>query len=306
MSKNKEATSDLNKDDNFEKAFKIAKTFRKLGENNSTFSSWKNDIVELFEHYSLNEYEKKIIIKATVSMEYYDTCNDVCYANKDKDASTIMNEIKKQLGYGNTSTNNLNELEKICVKNNNVRQYNINFKKLLNGIENSDKPSQSRLVHYYIRGLYGTRYYNTMVLKDCDTVENAIKEVDKMVDSFEKFGDNNRYHKQNNHKQNNKNFNKNNNSQAFYSNYNNKKINNNQYKETNHNKPKSNTEESDVENITKQFAKMNLHLCHRCGNPGHIARFCTNELSPENLKYDFIPSIKFSSFLLLSILPLLS
>ena len=39
----------------------------------------------------------------------------------------------------------------------------------------------------------------------------------------------------------------------------------------------------DVEKLTNDFAKMKINVCHRCGQPGHIARFCQNEISPYNI-----------------------
>jgi len=171
-----------NSADDFDKAFKTAKTIRKLGESNSTFPSWKNELDEIFNYYSLDDFEKKMIIKTTISDDYYDIYNSICFHNKDKDADFIIQEIKKQFDYSYTSFHNLIELEKIRVKKNDVKKYNTTFKTLLNDIEDSDKPPETILIYYYIRGLYGTRYYNTMVLKDFSTLQEAISEVDLMAE----------------------------------------------------------------------------------------------------------------------------
>jgi len=66
---------------------------------------------------------------------------------------SILNELKIQLGYGNISINNIKELEKIHVKKNDVRNYNTTFTSLLNGIEPSERPPESIIINYYIRGL---------------------------------------------------------------------------------------------------------------------------------------------------------
>jgi len=39
-----------------------------------------------------------------------------------------------------------------------------------------------------------------------------------------------------------------------------------------------------IDNLTDQFSKMGIHVCYRCGQKGHHARFCTNELSAQNIK----------------------
>ena len=42
------------------------------------------------------------------------------------------------------------------------------------------------------------------------------------------------------------------------------------------------TVESDIDKLTKDFAKMRLHVCYRCHQRGHDAKYCTNEISEEN------------------------
>ena len=39
-----------------------------------------------------------------------------------------------------------------------------------------------------------------------------------------------------------------------------------------------------IDNLTDQFSKMRIHVCYRCIQKGHHARFCTNELSVQNVK----------------------
>lgn len=39
-----------------------------------------------------------------------------------------------------------------------------------------------------------------------------------------------------------------------------------------------------IDNLTEKFSKMRIHVCYRCGQKGHHARFCTNEISDHNVK----------------------
>jgi len=39
-----------------------------------------------------------------------------------------------------------------------------------------------------------------------------------------------------------------------------------------------------IDNLTEQFSKMRIHVCYRCGQKGHHARFCTNEISDHNVQ----------------------
>ena len=82
-------------------------------------------------------------------------------------------------------------MKKIHVKKNDVRDYNTTFASLLNGIEPCERPPETVIINYYVRGLYGTKYFNTMVLKDYNTLKEAMSEVEKMINSFEKYEDNN-------------------------------------------------------------------------------------------------------------------
>ncbi|OUM62382.1 hypothetical protein PIROE2DRAFT_11339 [Piromyces sp. E2] len=49
--------------------------------------------------------------------------------------------------------------------------------------------------------------------------------------------------------------------------------------------PKRNNKKNpqdDIENLTNKFAQMKLNICYGCGQPGHIVRFCQNDISPHN------------------------
>ena len=272
--------SSSNNTDGFDKAIKIAKTIRKLGDSKSTFLTWENEVKGILTHYTMDDYEKIRVIMATVNEDNYDLCNNILFTNENCNADTLLKQIKDHLGYSNTSMNSLNKLEKIKVKNNNIKKYNLDFKIFLNGVGDDDKPSAKRIVNYYVRGLHGTRYYDPLIQKDFKDLDNAINFVNKMVLAYEEYegttslNGKNQYNgpfKPKSHTNNN----------SFLNNQKGDFIKN----KTDFSKGTINEKETDVENLTKQFSKMQLHLCYRCGQPGHIARYCMNDISSENLKY---------------------
>ena len=260
MSSTSKNTKEIKETDTggFEKAIKIAKTIRKLGDKNSTFPTWENEVKKLLNHYPMDEYEKIRIIMATVTDENYDLCSNTLFTNDKCTSEDLITEIKKLLGYDNTSINNLDKLVKIRVQNNNIKSYNLDFKILLNGIEKDDRPTTKRIIQYYIRGLKGTRYYHSLVLKKFSSLDDAIKEVNKMVSSYEEYegSQNKTYHS-------NKTSHKTNQIQSRNRNYPSNylsKYSSNNYKTNNLNKepskPKDNEKDSDVENLTEKFSKM--------------------------------------------------
>jgi len=272
--------SSSNNIDGFEKAINIAKTIRKLGDSKSTFLTWENEVKGILTHYTMDDYEKIRIIMTTVNEDNYDLCNNILYTNENCTADILLKQIKDHLGYSNTSMNSLNKLENIKVKNNNIKKYNLDFKIFLNGVGEADKPSEKRIVNYYVRGLHGTRYYDPLIQKDFKDLDSAIKFVNKMVLAYEEYEGTTPSNEKNQY------------NGSFKPR---RVINNNPFSnarkgdfiknKTDSPKGTSNEKESDVENLTKQFSKMQLHLCYRCGKPGHIARYCMNDISSENLKY---------------------
>ena len=81
----------------------------------------------------------------------------------------------------------MDKLEKIRVQNNNIKNYNFDFKILLNVIEMDDRPTTKRIIQYYIRDLKGTRYYHSLVLKKFSSLDDAMKKVNKMLSSYEEY-----------------------------------------------------------------------------------------------------------------------
>ncbi len=272
--------------DDFQKAIKMAKTFRKLGEGKSTFPIWEKEIKSILDHYQMDDFEKKRAIMITIGEKYLDTCNNLLYSSDVGDANNFIKKIKHQLGYDKSSSKNLNKLENIRIKNNNVRDYIMNFNIFLDGISEEDKPSNKRLVHYFVRGLRSSRYYDIMAFKSFESVDKAIEEVNKLADSYEEYEI---YESKDKPLSKNNNFN--NKKKDFVQrkdNYNKKNFNySGDPKSSKSSKDIDNNEkqtESDIDNITNQFAQMKLYVCNRCNKKGHIAKFCTNEISPENLK----------------------
>lgn len=54
-------------------------------------------------------------------------------------------------------------------------------------------------------------------------------------------------------------------------------------------------QESNLEALTKSFAKMKIHICHRCHEKGHGERFCPNEMS--DLNKAITPIIQYQKYL---------
>ncbi|KAL6628166.1 hypothetical protein U3516DRAFT_740656 [Neocallimastix sp. 'constans'] len=240
----------------------------KIGDKKSTFPTWENEVKSLLNHYPMDEYERIRIIMATVTDENYDLCS-----------------------YDNTSTNKLDKLEKIRVQNNNIKNYNFDFKILLNVIEMDDRPTTKRIIQYYIRDLKGTRYYHSLVLKKFSSLDDAMKKVNKMLSSYEEYEESQ-----------NKNMKEVKIRSIIVIKHLIKIINSKIETETTlqtilqtilliiHqittkqiilkkkklSKPKDNEKDSEVENLTEKFSKMQLYVYHRCGKPGHIASHCMN------------------------------
>jgi len=86
---------------------------------------------------------------ATVTDENYDLWSNILFTNDKCTSEDLIKEIKRKLlGYDNTSTNNLDKLEKIRVQNNHIKSYNLDFKILLNGIEKDDRPITKRIIQW--------------------------------------------------------------------------------------------------------------------------------------------------------------
>ena len=86
---------------------------------------------------------------ATVTDENYDLWSNILFTNDKCASEDLIKEIKRKLlGYDNTSTNNLDKLEKIRVQNNNIKSYNLDFKIILNGIEKDDRPTTKRIIQW--------------------------------------------------------------------------------------------------------------------------------------------------------------
>jgi len=97
----------------------------------------------------MDEYKRIRIIMATVTDENYDLWSNILFTNDKCASEDLIKEIKRKLlGYDNTSTNNLDKLEKIRVQNNNIKSYNLDFKILLNGIEKDDRPTTKRIIQW--------------------------------------------------------------------------------------------------------------------------------------------------------------
>lgn len=274
------STNNDNKDD-FEKA-------SKLGEAKSIFPIWEKEIKGILEHYHMDDYEKIRVIMVTISDKYYDTCNNLLYTNDITDPKEFIKKIKHQLRYDKTSLNNINKLESMKIKNNNVRDYTMNFNIYASGISEEDKPSEKRMIHLFVRGLQGSRYYDIMSFRSFESLDKAIEEVNKLADSYEEYEI---YESKNKPPSNNfqrskfNKFNKRKDSFLKKDTYDKRDL--NSMKDSNNKKDINSNEkqiESDIDNITNQFAQMKLYVCNRCNKKGHIAKYCTNEIAPENLK----------------------
>ncbi len=131
-----------------------------------------------------------------------------------------------------------------------------------------------------------------MIFKNFASLQLAIQEVTKLADSYEEYAIYEPKEKStfsNSQKPKNNKFNKSSyNRNEHYSKreYENKKeySHKNDYNKKKESNNNNNQVENDIDNITNQFAQMKLYVCNRCNQKGHIAKFCVNEIAPENLK----------------------
>jgi len=181
------------------------------------------------------------------------------------------------------------KLERIKIGKRTIRDYNLVFNDLLKEIKPNDKPTEARQIIYYIKGLKEKQnIYSLMILKKFDSLKQAMEQALKFESCVQMYEDNeDEYNKSNITKKEkpskyyNKNY-SNNKPLKSYSTKNKSSSNYNKYNTNNSDNIPKPKEESDLDKLTKEFANMSLHVCHRCYQKGHDARICTNELSSEN------------------------
>jgi len=299
--------SDLIKDaSGFQKAFKMAEKIFPLGSEKTSFSMWKNDVMDIIEDYELTEKEKKRVVLSCIDDKYRDRCHQVYHNNKNVKIEEFLEKIKRALGFDNISLRSLKKLQNLKIGNKSVNDYNNIFTLLLNDIETDDKPSDKTLLRMYIEGFKGRKLQEYLIIKDLKKLEDAMNFAEKLEKGFLDYDDesllrpynnasSSSFKNHNNNYRNKKgdmfdnskkspfnnasfNYNKSFNNSKNKNSYNNHQVNNN----TNNSSKNNNKIESDIDKLTENFANMRLTVCHRCNQIGHIARFCTNDLSQEN------------------------
>jgi len=268
----------------FSKALKMAEKMYHLGHEKTSFSMWKEVILDIIEDYELTEKEKKRIVLASISDKYKDKCHHIYHSDKSLKYEDFIEKIKTELGFDNISTLSLKKLQNIKIGNKSVIDYNMKFSLLLKDVEEDERPSDKGTIRMYIDGFKGNRLQEYLIVKDPQTLDEAMKFAQKLQKGFLEYEDstsskstNNSFSRKNYNnslKNSNNNFSYNTKKSTFSNPYNNEKGQDNQVKSSN--------KDSDIEKLTDDFAKMRLTVCYRCNQKGHIARFCTNDLSSEN------------------------
>jgi len=272
----------------FSKALKMAEKIYPLGHEKTSFSMWKEDILDIIEDYELKEKEKKRIVLASISDKYKDKCHHIYHSDRTLKNEDFIEKIKTSLGFDNISTLSLKKLQNIKIGNKSIIDYNMKFSLLLKDVEDDERPVEKCIIRMYIEGLKGKKIQEYLIVKDPKTLEEAMKFAQKLQKGFSEYEEDSSYRLTNNsslRKSHNNVFKNNNN---YNHNYNNKKStfshNSNFYNNTKgqNTQTKSSNKDTDIEKLTDDFAKMRLTVCYRCNQKGHIARFCTNDLSSEN------------------------
>jgi len=255
-----------------------------LGSKKAKYFKWKRDLLDIFEDFTLSEKEKKRIVLSTTVNTTHELCEELYFEEKSMTAEEFINKIEEIIETDKISTFSSEKLEHTKIGKKNVRIFNLHFNDLLNEIKDKDKPSESRLIVLYIKGLKENRsLYSVMIAKKFDSLKQAMEfalRIDSRIQVYEDEEENSNQNSNSNSKYLKKNnfnkqyYNKKNRSKSPTKNLDNRHINTSESSDQKYN--------SDLDKLTKKFANMSLHVCHRCSQKGHDAHICTNELSEHN------------------------
>jgi len=259
--------------DDYEKASNMAKDIEALGAKNTKFFRWKMELEDIFEDLNLSEKEKKRISISTTTGKLKESCTNIYFQNKKLSFEEFTSKIEKLIDNGKSSIKNLSKLENIKISNLTVNEFNSEYSDLLHGISDRDKPSVERQIFLYTKAFKRrTPIFNILLNKQPKSLEDAMNyalKAEETINEYESDDESDFY----------KSKKRTNFSRRRQSNSNNSRLFENKDKNE---KSKQSKEESDLEALTKSFAEMKIHVCHRCNQKGHEERYCPNEMTDLN------------------------
>ncbi|OUM57665.1 hypothetical protein PIROE2DRAFT_64870 [Piromyces sp. E2] len=268
---------------NFTTACKFIENIKPFGPNSKNFSRWRKSIKQIVETFKLTDNKDKLAVLKAVDSQYFEYCMTAVSECKDKTLDEFLDHIKIHYGFDILSDQSLNELESIKIGKRSINEYNQKVRDLLEEIDPNSKPSEQRLLYYYIKGLEGIKIHEYLILKKPKKLEDAMNYAEETYKDFSRFdareiiikgstssSSSNNYNKNITSKnyQNKQNSNKN--YQSFNQNNQNTFQNQNQnYKNKNsqsqNNKTttikQSENQMSDIDRLIQEFASMKLHFC---------------------------------------------
>jgi len=264
------------KENDYEKATLMAKEIAALGRRDTKFFRWKMEVEDIFEDLSLSEKEKKKIVILATYGKTKDRSIDIYYENKDLSLSDFISKIGEPFSNSKISNANLHKLEALKISKYSVKEFNKIFKELLLEISERDKPNEERLIFLYKKACKKrTPVFNALLTKQPKSLKDAYDIALKVEETIEPYVSDDEYDStQFNRIPKRRSFNRRKQNNLSEDKFN--KV------EKDRKKIDKDIQESDLEALTKSFAEMKIHVCHRCHEKGHEERFCPNEMSDLN------------------------